>query len=359
MKITFNQAATLLVVLAAHAACAQTSADAEKQAYCDYVEAQAKAERTLDTGVEAYAQAGQTQSDNSKQAVIGLQKSLSRHLQGISATRAASLECELYRVRLDVDRATRYQLASIDQRVAQRRVDDLKDVLSIADEEIAATLKRRNAGEATVADVLALTQQRQALFTQYRAAQTEVAAQVVPEFPALDLSRSLSQIDAATLALQNEMNHKAELQTWDVSLLAGAQTPFGAPPVGAPTRTRPYAALTATYNLNASAYRRQLGDATTSLIEMQHQQNDELFQKVYALQTAMANTRKAEQDNLPALEAAANSLNDQYTRIRTIDSPEAMKIRPGLRISLAVAEMELHVSRYKITLLSNEYAKNN
>jgi uncharacterized protein YigA (DUF484 family) len=359
MKITFSQAVTLLSVLMAHAACAQSSADAEKQAYCDYVEAEAKAERTLDTGIEAYAQAGQTQSDSSKQAVIGLQKSLSRHLQGVSATRVAVLQCELYRVRLDVDRATRFQLASINQRIAQMRVDDLKNVLSIVDEELAATQKRRNAGNATVADVLALTQQRQALFAQYRAAQTEIAAQVVPELPALDLSRSLSEIDAATVALRDEMNHKAELQTWDVALLAGVQTPFGAPPVGTSTRTRPYAALTASYNLNASAYRRQLGDATTSLIEMQHQQNDEIFQKVHALQTVMANSRKAEQDNLPALEAAANSLNDQYTRIRYIDSPEALKIRAGIRINLAVAEMELHIARYRITLLSNDYAKNN
>lgn len=358
MNFSFNTAVILLVLCAAYPAYAQSSSEAEKQAYCDYVTAEAKAERTLDTGLQAYAQIGQTDSDAAKQTVVGIQKSLSKHLQGVSATRVAVHECELYRARHDVELATRYRLASIDQRIAQMRVTDLKDVLSIADEEITATRKRVDAGDATIADVMALTQQRQALFIQYRAAQSAVATQVIPELQPLNLNQSLAQIDDATLALQDELNHKAELQTWDVALLAGAQTPFGRIPAGASTRTQPYAALTATYNFNATAYRRELGDATTALIEMQHQQNDELFQKVYALQTAMADSLKAEQDNLPALEDDTRRLNDQYTRIRSIDSPESLKIRPTVRISLAVAAMELHIARYKITLLSSENANN-
>ena len=95
MSTKLKRTLVFLLLCAWGTAGAQTSADAEKQAYCQYVQDQADAERTLDTGIEGFGRFGQSDSNPElKQVVVGLSKSLSRHLQGISASRAAQLECE-------------------------------------------------------------------------------------------------------------------------------------------------------------------------------------------------------------------------------------------------------------------------
>ncbi|TCG09277.1 hypothetical protein BZM27_06460 [Paraburkholderia steynii] len=105
--------------------------------------------------------------------MAGLSKSLSRHLQGISASRAAQLECELYSRTLSVDRFVKYGMPSIDRRIAVQQAADLKDVLDILDEEIAAADKRLRTGNGTLSDLLTLRLQRDQMSTQYVAAKIE------------------------------------------------------------------------------------------------------------------------------------------------------------------------------------------
>ncbi|WP_238268904.1 hypothetical protein [Paraburkholderia terrae] len=348
----------LLLGMLNTAANAQTSADAEKQAYCQYVQDQADAERTLDTGVEGFGRLGQSDSNPSlKQVVVGLSKSLSRHLQGISATRAAQLECELYSRTLNVDRFVKYGMPSIDRQVAIQQVADLKDVLDILNEEIMSADKRLQSGNGTLSDLLTLRQQRDQVAAQYVAAKTEVASQPIPEVPHIDLKQAIAQIDDTTLDLQSELNHKQKLQAWDVSLVGGMQKPISGAPVNTSTGYQPFVSVTFTYNFNAASYGRKLDNATRSLMTMRHQLNDELAQKVDGLQRSMAERLAVQQENLPQLLDEQNRLSDEYERLHTLASPEALRMKSQIRVSLAMAAMKVHLARLQITLLSQNYAQ--
>lgn len=340
------------------AANAQTSADAEKQAYCQYVQDQADAERTLDTGVEGFGRLGQSDSNPSlKQVVVGVSKSLSRHLRGVSATRAAQLECELYSRTLNVDRFVKYGMPSIDRQVAIQQVADLKDVLDILNEEIMSADKRLQSGNGTLSDLLTLRQQRDRMAAQYVAAKTEVASQPIPEVPHIDLKQAIAQIDETTLDLQDELNHKQKLQAWDVSLVGGMQKPISGTPVNTSTGYQPFVSVTFTYNFNAASYGRKLDNATRSLMTMRHQLNDELAQKVDGLQRSMADRLAVQQENLPQLLGEQSQLSDEYERLRTLASPEALRMKSQIRVSLAMAAMKVHLARLQITLLSQNYAQ--
>lgn len=337
---------------------AQSSADTEKQAYCQYVQDQADAERTLDTGVEGFGRLGQADSNPSlKQVVVGLSKSLSRHLQGMSATRAAQLECELYSRTLNVDRFIKYGMPSIDRQVAIQQVADLKNVLDILNEEIASADKRLRSGNGTLPDLLTLRQQRDQVAAQYVTAKTEVASQPIPDVPPVDLKSALAQIDATTLDLQNELNHKQKLQAWDVSMVGGLQKPISGAPMNTSTGYQPFVSVTFTYNFNAASYGRKLDNATRSLMTMRHQLNDELAQKVDGLQRSMAERLALQKETLPQLLDEQTRLGDEYEALRALASPEAQRVKSQIRVSLAMAAMKVHLARLQITLLSQDYAQ--
>ncbi|MEV8472321.1 hypothetical protein [Ralstonia sp. UNC404CL21Col] len=109
----------LIGVCATWLAHGQTVAEREKQAYCQYVMDGAAAEKTLATGVQGLGRFGQSDSNpTEKQAVVGVSKSLSKHLQGNAAMRAAELDCRLYAQTVDLGRAVKYRMAAVDRDVA-------------------------------------------------------------------------------------------------------------------------------------------------------------------------------------------------------------------------------------------------
>jgi len=340
------------------AAVAQTSSEGEKQAYCQYVKDQADAERTLDSGVEGFGRLGQSDSNPSlKQVVVGLSKSLSKDLQGRSATRAAELECELYSRTLSVDRVVKYRMPSIEKQIAAQQAADLKDVLDILNEEITSTEKRLRTGNGTLSDMLTLRQQRDQVSTQYVAARTDVASQQIPDVPQINLKEAMTQIDESTLALQDELNHKQKLRAWDVSLIGGVQKPISGAPFNTSTGYQPFVSVTFTYNFNAMSYGRKLDNATNSLMTMRRQLNDELAQKVDGLQKNMADLLSVQNEVLPQLIDEQVRLSEEYERLRKLDSPEALRMKSQVRVSLAMAAMKVHLARLQITLLSQNYAQ--
>jgi hypothetical protein len=260
----------------------------------------------------------------------------------------------LYRETVDVDRATKFTSIWIDQQVAAQRAAGLKEILRAVDEEILQTQRRRSAGDATVADVLGLTERRAALFAQLDAAEL-TAAQALPEWTRLDLAAALRDIDQMTLELQDELNHKQRLQAWDVALVGGFMKPYGDVPDPAGTRTQPFVALSVTYNLNAPAYRRRLDASAASLLEMRHAQNDDLFQRVAALETSMTRDRAIEQEHIPTLEAEQLRLSDEYSHLEAIESPEGWRMRASTRISLAATVLELRLARLRLRLVSERH----
>ncbi|AUT75715.1 hypothetical protein C2L64_46130 [Paraburkholderia hospita] len=358
MPTKLKRTLVFLLLCAWGTAGAQTSADAEKQAYCQYVQDQADAERALDTGIEGFGRLGQSDSNPElKQVVVGLSKSLSRHLQGISASRAAQLECELYGRALSVERFVKYGMPSIDRKIAVRQAADLKDVLDILDEEIAAADKRLRTGNGTLSDLLTLRQQRDQMSTQYVAAKIESTSAQVPDVPQVDLKQALAQIDETTLDLQDELNHKQKLQAWDVALVGGMQKPISGTAMNTSTGYRPFVSVTFTYNFNAVSYGHKLDNATRSLMTMRRQLNDELAQKVDGLQKSMAERLNVQKESLPQLLDEQSRLSGEYERLRTLDSPEALRMKSQIRVSLAMAAMKVHLARLQITLLSQSYAQ--
>lgn len=350
--------AALLLTILATSVFAQTPNADEKNAYCQYVKDVGDAEKTLDSGIEGFGRMGQSDTNPTlKQAVIGVSKSLSKHLQGNSAIRAAALECELYDHSLDVERIVKYKLPFIENQVTLQRITDLANVLSILDEEIAATEKRKRAGNATVADIVALTQQRMEIYHQYTTAKSEAAISQFPEIPQINVEQALHQVDDLTLELQEELNHKQALQAWDVSLVGGMQKPISGQPFGTSTGAQPFVSLTFTYNFNAASYKRKLENSTSSLMEMRRQQNDELSHQAFVLQQSISASLAAEKSVLPQLIEETNRLSSDLGSLREADSTEALRMKSLIRVSLAIAAMEAHLARFKITLLSNDYAQ--
>ncbi|MET3445606.1 hypothetical protein [Ralstonia sp. 1138] len=350
-------AATLLLFsLIARPGLAQEDTGVEKAAYCQYVRAQAEAERTLAAGFNAVGRFGQSDvSPSEKQAVVGVSKSISKHLQGAAAVDAGNLECELYAYTTDLQRVLKYQLAAIDQRIAGRRAHMIGEVLAILDDEIAQTQRRRRAGNATLADVFSLDQQRQQLYSQYRLAQQDAANPSIPPVRRLDPVSTLGKVEAVTATLQEVLNRKQRLQAWDVVLIVGMQKPvLGSTTASAPG-AKPYASMSFTYNLNAHAYGGQLDEASRSLIALRREQNDELNKQVSVLLQTVAERMQLERSALQRLAADVKRIADESERIQAIDTAEAVRMRALLRVDLALAKMEQNLATDRLTLLAEAF----
>jgi len=345
----------LIGLCAASLAHGQTVAEREKQAYCQYVMDGAAAEKTLATGVQGIGRFGQSDSNpTEKQAVVGVSKSLSKHLQGNAAVRAAELDCRLYAQTVDLGRAVKYRMAAVDRDVATQRVRDLQRILKTTDEEIAQANARKRSGNATLADVVSLTQRRQQIYSQYMSARDDANKPGIPELPAVDLSAAIQSIEALTLDLQDELNRKQKLQAWDVSMVVGMQKPISGQPSGSSTNARPFASLAFTYNLNAIDYGRKLDAATVSMMALRREQNDELFHQVDVLRKAVEETQNLLRASQPTLDAEVDRLKDELASVRDIDSAEAWRVRAHLRLNLMTAEMDQRLARLRAERLADQ-----
>jgi hypothetical protein len=105
------------------------------------------------------------------------------------------------------------------------------------------------------------------------------------------------------------------------------------------------------------SYGRKLDNATNSLMTMRRQLNDELAQKVDGLQKSMADLLSVQNEILPQLIDEQVRLSEEYERLRKLDSPEALRMKSQVRVSLAMAAMKVHLARLQITLLSQNYAQ--
>jgi|GEM_PF-1171770 hypothetical protein len=343
----------LIAVCAASFAHGQTVAEREKQAYCQYVMDGAAAEKTLATGVQGLGRFGQSDSNpTEKQAVVGVSKSLSKHLQGNAAMRAAELDCRLYAQTVDLGRAVKYRMAAVERDVATQRVQDLQRILQTTDEEIVQANARKRSGNATLADVVSLTQRRQQIYSQYMSARDDANKPGIPEVPSVDMDAAIQSIETLTLDLQDELNRKQKLQAWDVSVVVGMQKPISGQPSGSSTNARPFASLAFNYNLNAIDYGRKLEAATASMMALRREQNDELFHQVDVMRKAIEETRNLLRTSQPTLDAEVNRLNEELASVRDIDSAEAWRVRAHLRLNLMTAEMDQRLARLRAERLA-------
>ncbi|MDR2991663.1 MAG: hypothetical protein LBU72_07040 [Burkholderiaceae bacterium] len=353
-----------------------TPSEAEKQAYCRNVQDLAEAEKRLDTGIDLYGRVGKSDSNPGlQQIVIGVQKSLSKHLQGNAALRVAKLTCDLYGSSLDLELITKYKMAAINQQVARQQTVELENILHLIDDEIAITRKRKNAGDATMADITGLRQQRQQIYGQYITAKGGAIIPSIPNLPKVDAEKTMHQVDDLTRALQVEINRKQALQAWDIALIAGWEKPtknqtgnFSAdiPPYGLQShsytingQSQNFVALTFSYNINMEPYKHKLADSVESLMAYRHQQNDGLDTQVKDMQKNISDTLKLQRDSLIQIDQQIDQLNVDLNHLQGLESIEALKLGSQIRINLAIASMQDHLARLTIKLLStNDYAQN-
>lgn len=350
MKTTGMFLMGLCVASLAHG---QTVAEREKQAYCQYVTDGAAAERTLATGVQGIGRFGQSDANpTEKQAVVGVSKSLSKHLQGNAALRAAELDCRLYAQTVDLTRNVKYRMAAVDREVATQRVLDLQRILQTTDEEIVQANARKRSGNATLADVVSLTQRRQQIYSQYMSARDDANKPGIPEVPSVDLGAAIQSIEALTLDLQDELNRKQKLQAWDLSVVVGMQKPISGQPSGSSSNARPFASLAFTYNLNAIDYGRKLEAATASMMTLRREQNDELFHQAEVLRKTIDETQNLLHASQPTLDAEVDRLKEELASVRDIDSAEAWRVRAHVRLNLMTAEMDQRLTRLRAQRLA-------
>ena len=350
MKTTGMFLMGLCVASLAHG---QTVAEREKQAYCQYVTDGAAAERTLAPGVQGIGRFGQSDANpTEKQAVVGVSKSLSKHLQGNAALRAAELDCRLYAQTVDLTRNVKYRMAAVDREVATQRVLDLQRILQTTDEEIVQANARKRSGNATLADVVSLTQRRQQIYSQYMSARDDANKPGIPEVPSVDLGAAIQAIEALTLELQDELNRKQKLQAWDLSVVVGMQKPISGQPSGSSSNARPFASLAFTYNLNAIDYGRKLEAATASMMTLRREQNDELFHQAEVLRKTIDETQNLLHASQPTLDAEVDRLKEELASVRDIDSAEAWRVRAHVRLNLMTAEMDQRLTRLRAQRLA-------
>jgi hypothetical protein len=283
--------------------------------------------------------------------------------------RIANLQCQLYDYSYDIQHVVKYKIPLIEQLVAKQQVIELENVLQLIDDQIAATKQRKQVGNATITDVIALTQQRSQIYNQYITAKNAAAIPYIPDVPTIDIEKTMRQVETLTRALQEELNHKQALQAWDIAFIAGWQRSFSGEvgtfstetppltgqsiPYNINTRSSTFAFLSFSYNINMEPYKNKLADSVASLIKFQQQQTDGLARQAEALQKSTAEGIRIQQNSLPQIDDQINDLNTDLKHLQGFNSIEALKMISQIRINLAIATMEDHLTRFRIKLLAS------
>lgn len=352
--MTKKTAYSVLLILLATAAWADTAHDQE--AYCAYVleEAQAQAiylrSPSIDVGLTQ-----QPIAAGVPQTYAGVTRHLSGMLKASAVKKAAGKDCELYRATIELQQNILYALPRIERDTLRARLASIERALGRLDHMISESQPLLVAQNLTISTLYGLRYERTRLEAQRAQTRLNLATVWVPEPGNEPLRSLLARKQTLEVEKQKAVQQVTRYDNWDVAITAGlhhnAQDFLSASLGG-------YGSLSLTYNLGAKARNRVLDQAAVAWGTWKQEQQSDSLQAAAVLRQQISDTIQVQEAALRTLRTESKDIEGTLTRVAGLETSGALSFGSRLEVDKLSLEIEIETAEYRLARLREYLAAN-
>lgn len=331
---------------------------AEFESHCQFVRAQAAAERDLLRTPTANVEVTQPETGLAKQFAVGLSSSLANLKKAALVQKAALSDCDFYDAGTEAKEKLFFALPSIGKEVLQHRLSLIDQAMKNLDDLIARNMKFVAAQNLTRPAVYSLQAAKLRLITDRTATLTGITSPYVPQQSNVSLKDMIAEKRRKDVAHQADLAAVQRQSDWDVTVDAGFHLQIGDTNVPTASPNGPYATVSLSYNLAGRAINRNLRNSLDSYGHWQDSEFDDVAHQAELLRLQIVETINIQDNQLAELKKQAESVDEQLKSLEGLDTEAAMAFRNQLTADRIILDVNIGDATFRADAL-RRYLRNN
>jgi hypothetical protein len=330
----------------------------EFEAHCQFVRAQAAAERDLLRTPAAIVEVTQPETGLAKQLIFGLSGSFSNLRKATLVENAAHAGCDFYDADTDAKEKLFFALPSIGKEVLHHRLDLIDQAMRHLDDLIDQNMKYVAAQNLTRPAMYSLQAAKLRLITDRTATLTGITSPYVPPQSAVSLKDMIAEKRSKDLVHEAALTAVQRQRNWDVTVNAGFHLQIGATSNPTTSPTGPYAIVSLSYNLSSQVINRNLSNSLTFYSRWQDSEFDDVAHQADLLRMQIVETITIEDNQLAELRKQAKAVDDQLNSLEGIETEAAMSFHNQLTADRIILEVNIGDAMFRAETL-RRYLRSN
>jgi len=351
-QMTFVIAAVVVAVpLLAAGQDADTQTD--QQAYCNYLQQQAMAQRDLLRTPSATAGITQPNAALPMQVVWGLTSSLSDIKKSGLTMDVAEKNCDLYKATTAAQQNIQFALPNLEKQALQHRLELIQQASGNLDSMIAKTRQMLDVQNVTRPMLFSLQTTQMKLNADAADTQSRIAALYAPDVSMAPLKQLVAQKQTSEAATQTALDRLTRQNDWDVALSFGARqqvNPFDDRGL--------YGAVTVSYNLASHSINNHLDQAATAYDNWKKVQQGDVARNAEVLKQQINSGITAQQARLKSLQDEEKELEDNLQLVSNVDTTAALDFHNQLTGTQLLLGVEIGDATYRLQQMQDFLDRN-
>ena len=350
-QMKFVIAALFVVAIPLFAQDADTQAD--QQAYCNYLQQQAMAQRDLLRTPTATAGITQPNAALPMQVVWGVTSSLSDIKKSGLTMDVAQKNCDLYKVTTTAQQDIQYALPNLEKQALQHRLELIQQASGNLDSLITRTKQMLDIQNVTRPMLFSLQTTQMKLNADAADIQSRIAALYAPSVSAAPLKKLVAQKQTSEAATQTALDRLSRQNDWDVALSFGARQQ-----VNSFDDRGLYGAVTVSYNLASHSINNHLDQAAAAYDNWKSVQQGDVARNAEVLKQQINSGITAQQARLKSLQDEEKELEDNLQLVSNVDTSAALDFHNQLAGTQLLLGVEIGDATYRLQQLQDFLDRN-
>jgi hypothetical protein len=335
-----------LMLFAARLLNAQGS-PADAQAYCTYLDEQAKAQSDLLRTPNALGAFTQPETGLPTQLVVGATLSVSNFRKAGITIDAARRNCQLYKASTGVQEYLQFALPNLERDALRNRLALVAQATKSLDDLIDKTAKMVDAQNMTRPMLWAVKTNRIKLDADRADTQSKIAAIYIPPLSTQPLKLQVAQKQSSDVSEQKAQARLSRQSNWEVALAVGAHQQINPLSDG----VEPYGQVTVTYNLASHAIDRHLDRAVDAYASWKKVQEGDAVRGMEELRVQVVDSIAAQEHRLKSLRNELLQVEKDLRLVSDADTTAALDFRNQLTSTQLLLEVEAGDASYRLDRL--------
>lgn len=355
MSVRNSKLAVLMLLPTASSTFAMAqNVQADPQAYCAYLDEQAKAQSDFLRTPVALAGLTQPETGLPTQVVVGASLSLSSLKKAGITLDAGRKNCELYKATTGVQLFLQYALPGIEKDALTHRLSLIDDASKSLDALIDKTAKMIEAQNMTRPMLLALLTNRIKLDSDRADTQSKIAALYVPTLSDQPLKLQVAAKQASDVDEQKSQARLTCQNNWDVALSVGTHQQINPLAQG----LEPYGEVSVSYNLASRAIDKHLDRSVDDYANWKKVQENDAVRGMEVLRGQVQETIAAQDHRIKSLQQEAQEIDKNLQLVGDAETSAALDFHNQLISTQLLLEIETGDANYRLNRLQDFLSKN-
>jgi len=327
---------------------------ADQQAYCAYLDEQAKAQSDFLRTPVALAGFTQPETGLPTQLIAGASLSLSSLKKAGITVDAARKNCELYKATTGVQLSLQYVLPRIEKDALTHRLSLIDDASKSLDALIDKTAKMIEAQNMTRPMLLALLTNRIKLDSDRADTQSKIAALYVPPLSDQPLRLQVAAKQASDIDEQKSQAQLTRQNNWDVALSVGTHQQINPLAQG----LEPYGEVSVSYNLASRAIDKHLDRSVDDYANWKKVQENDAVRGMEVLRGQVEQTITAQDRRIKSLQQETEEIERNLKLVGDAETSAALDFHNQLISTQLLLGIETGDASYRLNRLQDFLSKN-